>query len=249
MGTRIAVKIANANQAPMAYLAANCSHNSQDAEAVLKACVNSSIGPTELIERLLNERYTTRSGNHRAGDRIFWALSSTQCSFDADFETIISVHYVGAETATGKFKVERQLKSEQSDASTGPTISNPGETSLLAVVAMLAHQGIQTTISSDGTSIRATFEDGFYKSDGCAYLDVRDQELYLNARYGESTKISSMADIVQCSQKWYEQSKDRFSGWESPPENWAKLYERHLVMTQHSPATAVEANRKRSLKR
>lgn len=95
---------------------------------------------------------------------------------------------------------------------------------LLAVVGLLAHKGISTSVESHNGALGATFNDGFYKSDGCASLCVIDGHLFLCARYDSKTPINGIEDIVRCSMGWYEYSRDRFDGWATPPAHWAALY-------------------------
>ena len=95
---------------------------------------------------------------------------------------------------------------------------------LLKVVAILARAGISTSVRFCGDAFVAYFDDGFYKSDGCAHLRHEGGNLYLHARYGEKTEVLGIEDIIQCSKEWHEFSKDRFDGWRIPPAHWAALY-------------------------
>lgn len=96
---------------------------------------------------------------------------------------------------------------------------------LMKVVEILAGIGLDMSVRYRGGSLVAEFEDGFYKSDGCAYLCAEDSRLYLHARYGEKTEVLGIKDIIRCSKSWHEFSEDRFDGWRVPPSHWSALYE------------------------
>lgn len=98
------------------------------------------------------------------------------------------------------------------------------QAAFMTVVAQLAKKGVRTTVEVRDGILAASFQDGFYKSDGCTYLQPDDGRLYLHARYNEKTEVNSYQDIIQCSYDWYQRSKERFHGWSTPPSNWAALY-------------------------
>lgn len=99
------------------------------------------------------------------------------------------------------------------------------EEALMQVVAMLAKEEISTQVTSNGKGgLRAFFVDGFYKSDGIAYLEPRNGRLFLLSRYEQCDEINGLADIAAASKDWHEYSKDRFEGWENPPSHWAAFY-------------------------
>lgn len=103
------------------------------------------------------------------------------------------------------------------------------EEALMKVVVMLAKEGISTNLTHGDHGLVAWFEDGFYKSDGMARLQVDGDRLVLHARYEEKTQINGLEDIVQCSKSWHEYSHDKFDGWREPPAHWARLYEKVTV--------------------
>ena len=103
------------------------------------------------------------------------------------------------------------------------------ENALLKVVSLLAHEGIPTTVSKQGNMLIASFVDGFYKSDGLAFLKVENGRLYLCARYNDKTEIHGIDDVIRCSREWHEHSKDRLQAWKAPPAHWAALYGRLSV--------------------
>lgn len=89
-------------------------------------------------------------------------------------------------------------------------------------------RGLRVTISAVGGEKRVFFDDGFYKSDGLAYLAEKDGCIVLFARYGEETKVNDFSDVVSQSMEWHEHSKDRFDGWINPAPVWADLYKTEM---------------------
>lgn len=72
---------------------------------------------------------------------------------------------------------------------------------------------------------RFYFENGFYKSDGSAYLqDDADGNAQLHTRYDQQCLIENIFDIGHVSYRWYETSKFRYDGWNLPAEEWAQFY-------------------------
>lgn len=75
--------------------------------------------------------------------------------------------------------------------------------------------------------------DGFYKSDGCAYLVPSDNGgVHLRTRYGQIDQVESIADVVKVSRKWFEYSKNRFEGWRTPPSHWQTLYDKYTTQEE-----------------
>lgn len=106
---------------------------------------------------------------------------------------------------------------------------NVDASALMTVVVELTKSGVRMKVEAREGRLMASFEDGFYKSDGLAYLCVENGLLYLHSRYSGKDEICSYRDIVEHSRRWYEYSKDKFAGWATPPSIWAKLYAEHGV--------------------
>ena len=90
MGTRIVYQVRDSNEDLVATLFSNCSHTTQNAEAIFHEALHSvhcSSGPNTLVEHLLQVRYTTTEGNHHVGDRIFWLVPA--CEVTRDCETVV----------------------------------------------------------------------------------------------------------------------------------------------------------------
>jgi hypothetical protein len=86
MGTRIVHEIvtnADDDATTVCILYSNCSHAEQDAMTIFEASAKDSIGPTHLLERLMDARYETTSGNHRANDRVFALVDSPYGDYEA----------------------------------------------------------------------------------------------------------------------------------------------------------------------
>lgn len=98
------------------------------------------------------------------------------------------------------------------------------EQALLQVAALLAHQGVRTLLEVRDCHLVAKFEDGFFKSDGMAFLQPEAGRLFLHTRHGEKSEVLGLDDVVRCSKDWHERSRDRWSGWQDPPPHWAALY-------------------------
>jgi hypothetical protein len=113
---------------------------------------------------------------------------------------------------------------------TQPENNSADDIALMQVVAILARQGINTTVQARDGVLVAEFVDGFYKSDGMAYLRPQSGRLFLHARYSERTEIKGLDDVVRCSKQWHEFSHERFDGWKVPPSHWAALYTSVLGM-------------------
>ncbi|MFK4705987.1 hypothetical protein ABIC83_002826 [Roseateles asaccharophilus] len=93
MGTRQVFRIFNGDSKLVASLFSNCSHSKQSAENVFWDEVHAERnkpGPNALLESLLARRYTSASGNHQKGDRIFW-LVSAETQEESDIDALIEV--------------------------------------------------------------------------------------------------------------------------------------------------------------
>jgi hypothetical protein len=88
MGTRVAYQINDSDGNAVATLFSNSSHETQFAEEVFRNRFECSLGPTELVERLLSARYTSAEGSHQVGDRIFWLVPPAEAN-DGDHERVI----------------------------------------------------------------------------------------------------------------------------------------------------------------
>jgi hypothetical protein len=89
----------------------------------------------------------------------------------------------------------------------------------------LVEAGVQMNLRKEDGELRAYFENGFYKSDGCTYLVQRANSVFLMSRYDGSDEVKSLDDVVFESKCWYETSKDRYDGWKDPAPNWKLLYD------------------------
>lgn len=88
----------------------------------------------------------------------------------------------------------------------------------------LVHAGIRVEMIPNGVSIL----DGFYKSDGMAYLVSDDNSgAVLKTRYDQQDSIESVRDVVKISLEWFAHSKDRYIGWNIAPGHWQKLYDEY----------------------
>ena len=85
--------------------------------------------------------------------------------------------------------------------------------------------GIAVTLRLGEKGKIATFESGFYKSDGLAWMEQTDTGVVLHTRYGQINNVSDPIDIIEVSRDWFENSKDRYSGWSTPAPEWAALYD------------------------
>lgn len=72
MGIRINYQIMSEDRRrPVCILYSNCSHPTMDAEREFKRIFTEVIGPTALVEVMLELRYPSDGGNHRTGERVF----------------------------------------------------------------------------------------------------------------------------------------------------------------------------------
>jgi len=86
-------------------------------------------------------------------------------------------------------------------------------------------KGVEFTLSyNESDGLRIHFIDGFYKSDGMVFLYQDREDVYLHMRYDYVEEIGDYQDVVEQSMEWYESSKDKFEGWNIPPEPWNLLY-------------------------
>jgi hypothetical protein len=93
MGTRVIYQVRNSEKQLVATLFSNSSHASEFAEDVFDAAlkdVTCASGANALVERLIGSRYTSDSGNHRQGERIFWLVPADE-AVDGDREFIVTV--------------------------------------------------------------------------------------------------------------------------------------------------------------
>lgn len=96
---------------------------------------------------------------------------------------------------------------------------------LLLLVETLVRNGIDVELTLYHGNIAARPKNGFYKSDGCAFLYCdKNDEMFLDTRYGEHTEVSSLGDVVSESYHWWDRSKERFDGWKRPAKEWMSLY-------------------------
>lgn len=97
---------------------------------------------------------------------------------------------------------------------------------LLDVLVMrLVDLGIPVTLRLSENGKIATFESGFYKSDGMAWLEQTDIGVVLHTRYGQINNVNDPMDVVEVSRDWFESSKDRYDGWSTPAPGWGALYD------------------------
>lgn len=115
---------------------------------------------------------------------------------------------------------------------------------ILDLASQLVDFGIPVSLLKNSVSI----ESGFYKSDGCVYLVIEDDEVVLKSRYDSSKTVELLRDIVAESYDWYDYSKDRHDGWELPAPGWDKLYDMFGYNLEKSPEQqlkeALEENKK-----
>lgn len=95
----------------------------------------------------------------------------------------------------------------------------------LEIAMWLVSRGVRVEMQHAATGTVFSPADGFYKSDGFAYIADTEEGLpVLRARYGAATELRSPYDVVRESKQWHEFSADRFAGWADPPQHWADLY-------------------------
>lgn len=96
MGTRVIYQVQDSDGSLICTLYSNSSHAKQSAEEVfLKTTLfdaECQMGPNALAEKLLTARYQTASGNHQAGDRIFWLVAASEAT-DGDREKVITASH------------------------------------------------------------------------------------------------------------------------------------------------------------
>jgi hypothetical protein len=99
----------------------------------------------------------------------------------------------------------------------------------LEAIEFVANHNVQVRMIGKGM-----FElDGFYKSgDARVILGENGQDTRIETRYGRVNTVPATLDLVdaliELNDEWYEDSKDRFAGWEDPDRNWAyvkKIYQ------------------------
>ena len=88
----------------------------------------------------------------------------------------------------------------------------------------IVNNGISLEMYKGSTGIEYMFQNGFYKSDGCAHLYEDDGKIYLRTRYGQINEVNSFDDVIAVSQDWYESSCNRFKGWSNPASPWGDYY-------------------------
>jgi len=93
------------------------------------------------------------------------------------------------------------------------------------IVMQLVDLGVNVTLNLDCDGRIATFESGFYKSDGQAKLKQIGEKVYLLTRYGQKDEITDVLDVVEVSMDWHKKSKGRYHGWINPAQDWAALYD------------------------
>lgn len=91
---------------------------------------------------------------------------------------------------------------------------------ILELASQLADHGIPLGFLRNCIEI----QNGFYKSDGCVYLAIADDEVVLKSRYNSSKTVEDLRDIVSESYDWYDYSMDKFDGWALPAPGWDTLY-------------------------
>ena len=93
---------------------------------------------------------------------------------------------------------------------------------------LLVSEGIYPRVTAGPSGWKLWFEDGFYKSDGCTYLEHDGGKYVLHARYNETTVVEDIEDIVRESKQWFDYSHNRCSVWEFAPAHWERLYKQYL---------------------
>ena len=97
---------------------------------------------------------------------------------------------------------------------------------LLDILKEITSSGISVNVCQTNGVQQVWFNNGFYKSDGCAVLFERDGELYLKTRYNQEDKITTIKDIITVSKEWWCFSRGRFDGWAIPHHDWVDLYDK-----------------------
>lgn len=98
---------------------------------------------------------------------------------------------------------------------------------MMKLVFELVEAGVQMNLVKKDGETRAYFEDGFYKSDGCAYLiEGARGDIQLHSRYDTMDQVGDLEDVAIESHNWFERSRERHFGWSAPAEGWIRLYER-----------------------
>ena len=97
MGTRINYELVESEKASaVVVLYSNSSHSKLDPKAIFKSAARTAKGFSELVEALLQHRYSAAGGHHKKGDRMFWIDS-----FPGDRDEVLQVRY----SAVGEAKI------------------------------------------------------------------------------------------------------------------------------------------------
>lgn len=90
----------------------------------------------------------------------------------------------------------------------------------------LMDRGVAFEVSRGSGVTHYAPTNGFYKSDGMAYLvDEPGGDTVLHARYQSRNVVTSPEDVIRESKQWHEYSEDRGEGWRVPPTVWQALYD------------------------
>ena len=101
MGTRTIYRVKDSEGKLVATLFSNSSHETEFAEDVFDALLKDpacAAGPNALVEKMLAATYTSESGNHRPGYRIFGLVPADE-AIDGHREAIVTVTSAACITA------------------------------------------------------------------------------------------------------------------------------------------------------